>query len=117
MVLLEQRLREMGILSEWQAFGAFAAEFLGMPIEAIPIYSDSACYRRKGRRICRVVLDAGNFGHNKDNSYRSKYPRLVEKTITFFRRLGEYFRLFVIFPADAPRFFISYVRRKVKVAL
>ena len=45
--------------------------------------------RRKARRICRVVLEAGNFGHNKDNSYRSKYPKLVEKSITFFRRLGE----------------------------
>ena len=115
--LLEQRLREMGIVSEWQAFGAFAVEFLGMPIEAIPLYSDSAGYHWKGRRICRVVLEAGNFGHNKDNSYRSKYPRLVEKSITFFRRLGEYFRLFVIFPADAPKFFVTYVRRRVKATL
>lgn len=27
---------------------------------------------------------------------------LVEKSITFFRTLGEYGRLFLIFPADAP---------------
>ena len=88
-----------------------------MPVEAMPLYSDSARYRRKTRRICRIVLDAGNFGHNKDNTYRSKYPRLVEKSITFFRRLGEYLRLFAIFPADAPKFFVTYVRRRVKATL
>ena len=53
-----------------------------------------------------MVLDSGNLGHNKDNSYRSKYPKLVEKSITFFRRLGEYGRLFLIFPLDAPKFFV-----------
>ena len=117
LALLEERLCHMGIKSEWQAFGAFAVEYLGMPAKAMPLFSDSTCYHRKARRICRVVLDAGNFGHNKDNSYRSKYPRLMEKTITFFRRLGEYFRLFAIFPADAPMFFVTYVRRRVKASL
>ena len=115
--LLERRLCDMGIVSEWQAFGTFAVEYLGMPVEAMPLSSDSARYRRKTRRICRIVLDAGNFGHNKDNTYRSKYPRLVEKSITFFRRLGEYLRLFAIFPADAPKFFVTYVRRRVKATL
>lgn len=117
--LLEIRLREMGIVSEWKAFGAFAVEWLGMPREAMPLVDESNMrlspgLRRKARRICRVVMDAGNFGHNKDNSYRSKYPKLVEKSITFFRRLGEYARLFVIFPADAPRFFVTYVGRRGK---
>lgn len=73
--------------------------------------------RRKARRICRVVLEAGNFGHNKDNLYRSKYPKLVEKSITFFRRLGEYGRLFLIFPADAPQFFVTYVGRRTKAVM
>ena len=139
LTLLEQRLREMGILSEWRAFGAFAVEYLGMPKEAMPMFEDnenedenekgfgfrfqdsgfklSPRLRRQAKRICRVVLDAGNFGHNKDNSYRSKYPRIVEKSITFFRRLGEYARLFAIFPLDAPKFFVTYVRRRVKATI
>ena len=29
---LEGRLREMGIVSEWKAFGAFAVEYLGLPL-------------------------------------------------------------------------------------
>lgn len=113
--LLERRLKEMGIVSEWKAFGTFAVEWLGMPVEVMPLYSSEALWHRKARCICRVVMEAGNFGHNKDNSYRSRYPRLVEKCITFFRRFGEYARLFAIFPLDAPRFFVTYVSRRVKV--
>ena len=111
--LLERRLKEMGIVSEWKAFGAFAVEYLGMPVEAMPLFEEGCTWSRKARRICRVVLEAGNFGHNKDNSYRSRYPRLVEKSITFFRRLGEYGRLVSIFPLDAPKFFVTYVGRRV----
>ena len=114
--LLERRLREMGIVSEWKAFRTFAVEWLGMPAEAEPLLATGGSWSRKARRICRVVMDAGNFGHNKDNSYRSRYPRLVEKSITFFRRLGEYARLFLIFPADAPRFFVTYVGRRTRAA-
>ena len=138
--LLLRRLREMGIVSEWKAFGAFAVEYLGLPLsvyrlllleddvnlnlndnENVNLKPETFCLkpslRRKARRICRVVLEAGNFGHNKDNSYRSKYPKLVEKSITFFRRLGEYGRLFLIFPADAPKFFVTYVGRRTKAAM
>ena len=102
----------MGIVSEWKAFGAFAVEYLGLPftVYRLLLLEDDVnlndnenqnvnlkpetwylrpSFRRKARRICRVVMEAGNFGHNKDNSYRSKYPKLVEKSITFFRRLGE----------------------------
>ena len=111
------RLREMGIVSEWKAFGAIAVEWLGMPAEAMPPFAVGCSWSRKARRICRVVMDAGNFGHNKDNSYRSRYPKLVEKSITFFRRLGEYARLFLIFPADAPRFSVTYVGRRTRAVL
>lgn len=107
----------MGIVAEWQAFGAFAVEWLGMPEEAMPFFERGRSGSRKARQICRIALDAGNFGHNKDNAYRMKYPKLLEKAITFFRRLGEYTRLLAIFPADTPRFFVTYVRRRVRATL
>ena len=37
--LLELRIRKMGLMSEWRAFGAFAVDYLGMPSEAMPMYS------------------------------------------------------------------------------
>ena len=115
--LLARRLGERGIVAEWQAFGAFAVEWLGMPEEAMPFFERGRSGSRKARQICRIVLDAGNFGHNKDNSYRTKYPKLLEKTITFIRRHAEYTRLLAIFPSDTPRFFVTYVRRRVTATL
>ena len=54
--LLDDRLRRMGVMSEWKAFGALAVEWLGMPVEAMPFYSSSALIRWKVRRILAFVL-------------------------------------------------------------
>jgi len=111
--LLEERIRKMGLMSEWMAFGAFAVEYLGMPIEAMPLLNDNhnlnKCLKRKARRICEVVLNAGNFGHNQDYSYRQKYSGLISYLITFFKRFGEFTKIVTIFPIDALKFFIHYV--------
>ena len=112
--LLESRLRHMGLMPEWKGFAALAVGYLGMPADAMPLYSDAPKYRRKADRICRLVLQTGNMGHNIDQSYRTKYPGLVAKVITFFRRLGEFARLMIIFPENAAGFFARYVGRRVK---
>lgn len=112
--LLASRLNDMGLLSEWKAFAYFAVSYLGMPIESMPFYSTSAARSRKSRRICRIILESGNFGHKKDQSYRHKYSKLVEKSITFFRRFGEFASLTMIFPVDGPRFFFTYVWKRTK---
>ena len=31
----------MGLMSEWKAFAAVAVDWLGMPVEAIPLYSSN----------------------------------------------------------------------------
>lgn len=115
--LLESRLRRMGLMPEWKGFAALAVGYLGMPADAMPLYSDAPKYRRKADRICRLVLQTGNMGHNIDQSYRTKYPGLVAKAITFFRRLGEFARLTVIFPENAAAFFATYVFRRTKATL
>ena len=115
--LLEGRLTAMGLLSEWRAFGAFAVEYLGMPEAAMPLYSGAVKWRRRARRIRDRILYTGNFGHNKDESYRTRYPWLVEKGITFFRRFAEFVRVSAIFPKDAPGFFLTYVWRRVRAVV
>ena len=114
--LLGRRLQEMGLLSEWKAFACFAVDRLGMPEESMPFYAVSARLSRKARRIGRLILKTGNFGHNQDQRYRRRYSGLTEKSITFFRRFGEFLRLTAIFPGNAPRFFLTYVTRRTKAA-
>lgn len=116
-VSLASRLKEMGLFTEWKAFAAFAVDYIGMPDKAIPFYSDTRLFHRKSSKISTLILETGSFGHNKDESYRSHYPKLIEHAITFCRRLSEFIRLSTIFPKNAPRFFLTYVFRRAKDVL
>lgn len=111
--LLEQRIRRAGLMTEWKAMGALAIDYLGMPVEAMPFYSDSAKWKKKAKRIMAFVMMSGNFGHNRDSSYM-KYPYLVRKCFSMGRRTGDLLRHARIFPLDSlcffPRIIINGVR-------
>lgn len=115
--LLDARLTEMGLMTEWKAFAHFAVEWLGMSEEAMPFFSENERFKRKAEKVCNLILEMGNFGHNKDSSYRSKYPKMTGYFITFGRRLGEFVRLTSIFPRNAPRFFVTYVFGRTRAVL
>lgn len=99
--LLELRLKQMGVVTEWKAFAALAVDYLGMPVEAMPFYSDSSRWKKKASRIMEFVLETGNFGHNRDYSYRQKHSYLVLKTISMWKHIQDFGRYFVIFPLNA----------------
>ena len=99
--LLGSRIREMGVMTEWKAFAALAVEYLGMPVVAMPFYSDSSRWKRKASRIMQFVLETGNFGHNRDYSFYENYPYLVYKAISLWKHIQDFGRYFVIFPLDA----------------
>jgi len=120
--LLERRLHRAGLMSEWKAFGAFAVEFLGMPIEAMPfldpLWRDKGMrLKRQAERIKDFVIMSGNFGQNRDMSYYRKYPYVIRKAISFGRRLGDLGRHAVIFPVDSLRFMPRIVFNGVSSAL
>ena len=104
MDLLDKRLRAMGLMSEWKAFAAYAVEYLGMPSDAMPLYSCDTKWVRKAGMIQEFILKSGNFGHNQDGSYFVKYPFLVRKTISMFRRVGVMFRHARIFPVQTMKY-------------
>ena len=116
-VLLEKRLRQMKLMSEWKAFAAFAVHSLGMQAEAMPLYDSNPRWSRKASRIQSFILEVGNFGQNRDLSYYNKYPYLVRKTISFGQRCGDLFRHMLIFPLDSMRFFPSIVFQGVRSAV
>ena len=103
--LLEKRLRKMGLISGWKAFGAFAVEYLGMPGEAMPLYSEDAKWKKKADKICSFILEVGNFGHNRDMSYFEKYPYIIRKVCSMGRRCSDLIRHARIFPIDSLKFF------------
>ena len=101
--LLESRIRKASIMSEWKAFGAFAVEYLGMPVEAMPMYSTNKKWSRKADKICSYVMDVGNFGHNRDMSYKSQSPFFKRMMISLKYRTSDFAKQVMVFPLDAVR--------------
>ncbi len=99
--LLESRIKSMGVMTEWKGFAALAVDYLGMPVEAMPFYSDDKKWKRKAARVMEFVLETGNFGHNRDYSYRKKYPYIIYKAISFWKHLKDGAFFFSIFPLDS----------------
>ena len=114
--LLESRIKAMGLMSEWKAFYALATKYLGMPEVSCFMFQDSgdSQWERKADRILELVLECGNFGHNKDLSYRTRYSGMTYKIVAAWRRLKDFAKLIPVFPMDAPRFYLTYVFGKVK---
>lgn len=64
--LLEQRIRKAGLMSEWHAFATVAVEYLGMPLEAMPLYSGEGKWVRKAEKIITFILKSGEWRRFKD---------------------------------------------------
>jgi hypothetical protein len=114
---IEGRIRRMGLVSEWKAFGTYAVEYLGMPIEAMPMYESSTKWVKKAERINDFIMCVGNMGHNRDMSHFSKKPYLTRKCISMGRRIGDLINHARIFPLDSLRFFPTIMFNGVRSAM
>lgn len=113
--LLKQRLRKAGLMNEWMAFGALAVDYLGMPKEAMPFYVSGKKWEHKARRIFEFVMMSGNFGHNRDFSYR-RYFFIKRKICSLYQRVGDLIRHARIFPLDSLKFFPKIVLDGLRAA-
>lgn len=113
--ILKQRLKSMGVLSEWKAFGCVLVNILGLPRDAMPLYDDA--YSKKAQKIFDYILESGNFGQNKDYSFFTKYPALIRKMITLWRQTKDSIRLMRIFPIDSFVFLIRFIISGFKAAI
>lgn len=112
--LVEHKVRGAGLMTEWKAFGAFAVDYLGMPAEAMPFYSPESKWKKKAERLSAFILEVGNFGHNRDNSYYNKYPYIIRKGYSLGRRMNDLLRHAKVFPIDSFKFlpYVIYVGLK-----
>lgn len=115
--LLEKHLKKLGLRAQWKGFGAFAVDYLGMPSEAMPLYSSANMWSRKAKKICAFVMEVGNFGQNVDESYYLKYPLLIRKTFSMYRRISSLFRHAAIFPLHTLTFLphVIYIGLKATI--
>lgn len=63
--VIEKRIKKMGLMTEWHAFGAFSTKYLGMPAEAIPLFDSQASVhsvqlQKKADLINEYILMVGN---------------------------------------------------------
>lgn len=100
-VLLSSRLKEIGFMPEWKAFAALAVSYLGMPGEAMPLYDASPKWKNKASRVLSIILEAGNFGHNKDLSYYENHSRMGAKVISVWKHTEDSFKVYILFPKHA----------------
>lgn len=107
--LLERRLKEAGLVTEWRAFASLAVNYLGMPADAMPLYNDSRAYKGKAKRLLRRIIKTGNMGHNNDLSYRIRYKGISYKIVATWRRFFDFASLAHVFPIDTPKFFFTYL--------
>lgn len=114
---LKARIKNMGLMSEWKAFGAFAVEYLGMPTGTMPFYEDSEKWRKKAEMINRFILEVGNFGHNRNAGAYMGKSFVVKKAISFKQRVGDICRHARIFPWDSLRFFCGIMKTGVVAAI
>ena len=110
--LLESRIRKMGLMTEWKVFASLAVDILGMPVEAMPFYD--AHYKGKGERVLSRIFKSGNFGHNNDLSYKTRYNGITYKIVATWRRFLDFASLAPVFPVDTPKFFLTYLYNKAK---
>jgi len=73
------RLKALGMLNEWKAFGYLAVNKLGLPEGEMPLYDLS--YAKHADRIWASIKYSGNFGRkmNEGRDYKSE-PFLLRKT-------------------------------------
>ena len=124
--VLRPLLEQMHMLDIWQTFGWVAVNYLGMPREELPLYTD-ACARRGQRLYYQLMVDGhrgremrlGLFGRQM-YSYpfaRPQHCRLCQRIDTFCRIHYNAWQLAKLFPHYAWLDFTGEMRIKLKQKL
>ncbi len=109
--LLEDRLKKMDIVSEWRTFASFAVNYLGMPSDVIPLYDTESRWDRKSKRLLLLIMESGNFGHNRNLNFLSNCPLLLRKFLSFTINTYDSIRIAVVFPKHSLQVWGGMVRR------
>ena len=115
--ILEKRLSKMEMMTEWKTIGALLVDYLGMPANTMPLYSDSPKWRKKADGMVEFIMETGNFGHNRDTAKTYQYPFVVRKIISLVRHTWDGVKYLRIFPLDAMKIWMEMIETGVHVAV
>ena len=101
--LLESRLKEMHLMSEWKSFGYLAVKILGLPIEAMPLYETLPKWKRKAEKVLSFIIETGSFGHKRNTANRKNVSFVQRKAQSLWRHTCDNIRQIEVFPVDAIR--------------
>lgn len=96
---VQQWLNSMHLMKPWQAFGYLMVEQLGLPETEMPFY-DARC-RRTAQRLCRMVMEVGNFNRHSRFKQRRPKNRLMRKLHSFIGIFVDFFYQARVFPTSA----------------
>lgn len=112
--LLEDRLDNAGIMTEWKVFSSLAVDYLGMSDKYMPLFSTDSRYKKKAEKVLSLIFETGSFGNNRDNSYLKKYPFLLRKCVSLYRISKDCFSCFKIFPLTTVRAWSGMIVRGIR---
>ena len=96
--LLGRKLEELHMTRIWHEFGRLAVNFLGLPVEELPLAPSDIAPTAKTFLLLKHIFISGNFGHFDANGRdHSEVPYLTRKWRSFTfqsKRLAKLFRLF-----------------------
>lgn len=114
---LESQIRKMDVMTEWRTFAALAVNKLGLPQEAIPLYSPSKKWIRKAERVLNIIFETGNFGHNRDESYKLEVAFWKRMAISLTRRTADFIQQAKVFPCNACRAYWGVLKTGIGVVI
>lgn len=118
--LIESRIKKMGLMTEWKVFYNLASRYLGMPDEfqvSCSMFQVDSRFDKKADRVMELILESGNFGHNRDESYRQKYTGFKKRAISAWRYTQEGMQHFRVFPMDSLRVWCRQMKTGLRVAM
>jgi len=70
--LLEKRLRNSHLMNEWKSFAAYAVDYLGMPVNSMPLYEDSEKWHTNASKILSFIMSDSPSNRVRDTLIISK---------------------------------------------
>ena len=107
--VLGRKLKEFHMETVWQEFGRLVVNFLGLPVEELPLAPKDIAPTRKTYLLLKHIFISGNFGRFDANGRdHSEVPYLTRKWRSFTFQTKRLAKLFRLFPGYAASYMLHW---------